>query len=106
MTVNTNFATKESKIRRCVLTVLDSWHIRNMGWWYGHPALVDEVNEIISERVTMKETTTMLRTLRKEGLVTTMPLFDESTGKLKGSGYFISLEGRKAIREINVHLGV
>ena len=79
-------------LETAVLEVLKDWDRRERGWWYGHEALMEELNEKLSEPVSIPKIKEALKVLRKEGKVRTEPIYKEENGMLNGSGYFFNFD--------------
>jgi len=82
----------EQLLETTILEVLKDWDRRERGWWYGHERLMEELNEKLSEPVSIPKIKEVLKTLRKEGKVKTAPIYKEENGLLNGSGYFFNFD--------------
>jgi len=71
-----------------VLEVLEYWHYKERGYWYGMMCLQEEIDHKTNKYYSHEAIKKALRELKKEGKVITEPIFNECDGKLNGSGWF------------------
>lgn len=72
-------------IHKQVIKILFQWS----GWWYGWDKLVELLEEDGIE-ISVKEIKQIMKELRLQNRVRCEAIFDESTLKLMGRGYFIN----------------
>jgi hypothetical protein len=88
--------TKNTKeLQDAIFQILKRWDKVERGWWHGYGQLDIELEENYGLKVIGLDLyKDALRTLKAEGKVITMPIFDPD-GKLNGTGWFFNYKDLK-----------
>lgn len=82
-------------IEMLVLSIMESHHTMQRGYWYGYDRIIADIREKASMIVPEHEVRAALKELCKQGKVYVDTIYDEATGKLNGKGYFYNPGARQ-----------
>lgn len=80
-------AFKWIEVDEFILKIMSSKYWEN--YWHGYDDLREELWTKFECRISETQAKFRIKTLRKEGKLQVRPTFDDGTGLLNGSGYFI-----------------
>ena len=74
--------------KEAVLQILQYWHEKNPGWWYGYGDLQDDIYWGCGVNPSLDEIKKTLQELKSEGKVKTETIYKEQNSLLNGKGWF------------------
>jgi len=80
------------EVDEMILKIMSSKFWEN--YWHGYDALKDELWSNFNCSITEYQVRFRVKELRKMGKLQVMPTFDDVTGLLNGSGYFITPQNK------------